>query len=130
MTDWGLDPGSVKSATKAGAAVIDTLLKLREAWSRRKEAKRPADKRQLDKEIDELRADLEENGRGIGEGVRKKSGEPVEGHSERAGAAGRSRRPEGHLPSCEAKVVLGHENRLKALERGAPKQNRRRHHPQ
>jgi hypothetical protein len=42
MTDWGLDPGSVESVAKTLQAVVATLFKLEEAWSRRKEAKRPS----------------------------------------------------------------------------------------
>jgi hypothetical protein len=62
MMDWGLDPGSIESVgniAKAGAVVLDALTKALEALKRRRNAKRPADRRELEKEVDELRAELD-----------------------------------------------------------------------
>jgi hypothetical protein len=58
MTDWGIDLAGWEQGAKATAAILDALNKLRHTLSRRKKATQPEDKRELDKEIDALEANL------------------------------------------------------------------------
>ena len=49
----------MEQIAKAAARVVDVLVKLKDALSRRKKATQPGDTRALDKEVDELQADLQ-----------------------------------------------------------------------
>jgi malate synthase len=59
MTDLGFDPTTLESLARAFAAFVDGFGKLRDALRRRNQAKRPEDQRKLDREVDELQADLQ-----------------------------------------------------------------------
>jgi hypothetical protein len=59
MTDWGLDGAAWDEILKATGRGIELLGKIADALARWRKATRPEDRRTVEKEVEELQADLQ-----------------------------------------------------------------------